>query len=225
MDVVAKVVVLVLLLAPMAARAQPPAGFVDAKDLVEGLEVDMRYFGTNNFVGARIDGYRAARCLLTLPAAKALAAVQHDLAPQGLGLKAFDCYRPARAVAHFMRWARDPADVKMRADYYPDIDKQLLFRLGYISARSGHSRGSTVDVTLVRRVEGTPELDMGTRFDFFGPKSWPASRQVGEEARRNRALLTSAMRRRGFMPYHQEWWHFTLRGEPYPHRYFDFPVE
>ena len=126
-----------------------------------------------------------------------------------------------------MRWARDAKDTRTRAEYYPDIDKRLLFLSGYISNRSGHSRGSTVDLTLVRLTQGQPpaDIDMGTRFDFFGPQSSAASRQVSEAARSNRALLAAAMRKRGFVAYHREWWHFTLRSEPYPNQYFDFVVE
>jgi zinc D-Ala-D-Ala dipeptidase len=221
--------VAVLLILPMVspARAQTPAGFVDAATVVDGLVVDMRYFGEDNFVGARIDGYEQPRCLLTRQAAAALAAVQRALAPQGYGLKVFDCYRPARAVAHFVRWARDLADTRRKADFYPEVDKHDLFRLGYIASRSGHSRGATVDLTLVRRqdgAEGGAEVDMGTRFDFFSPKSWPSDRSVGAEARRHRALLADAMGRGGFQPYDKEWWHFTLAREPFPQTYFDFPV-
>jgi D-alanyl-D-alanine dipeptidase len=216
---------LALLLATPAG-AQIPGGFVDAGVVVDGLVVDMRYFGDDNFVGARIDGYEAPRCLLTRAAAGALAHVQRDLAPQGLGLKVFDCYRPTRAVAHFVRWARDLKDVKRKADFYPDVDKRMLFKLGYIAPLSGHSRGSTVDLTLVRREPGRPpvEIDMGTRFDFFGVRSWPSNRSVSAEAQSNRKILASAMRRWGFAPYDREWWHFTLRNEPYPDRYFNFPV-
>ena len=204
-----------------------PQGFVDAATVVDGLVVDMRYFGQDNFVGARIDGYDAARCLLTRPAAAALARVQQDLAPQGFGLKVFDCYRPTRAVMHFVRWARDIKDVKRKADFYPDVDKRDLFRLGYIAPLSGHSRGSTVDLTMVRLGQGRlpAEVDMGTRFDFFGVQSWPSSRAVSAEAQANRKLLASAMRRGNFRPYDREWWHFTLRNEPYPGSYFDFPVK
>jgi D-alanyl-D-alanine dipeptidase len=221
---------LVLLFAfPAQAQlpAQVPAGFVDAAAVVEGLVVDMRYFGEDNFVGARIDGYEGARCLLTRPAAVALARVQQDLATQGFGLKVFDCYRPTRAVAHFVRWARDIKDVKRKADFYPDVDKRDLFRLGYISNRSGHSRGSTVDLTLVRLAPGRApeEVDMGTRFDFFGVQSWPSSRAVSAEAQANRKTLATAMRRGGFIPYDREWWHFTLRGEPYRDTYFNFVVK
>jgi zinc D-Ala-D-Ala dipeptidase len=221
----AAIALLLLLLPSLSAHAQSmPAKFIDAATVVDGLVVDMRYFGVDNFVGKRIDGYEAPRCLLTRPAAVALSVAQRDLARRGLGLKVYDCYRPARAVAHFVRWARDVADVARKPDHYPDIDKRDLFRLGYIAERSGHSRGSTADITLVRRAGDEGDPDMGTRFDFFSPKSWPADNSVGETARHNRALLAAAMARAGFQPYNQEWWHFMLRKEPFPASYFDFPV-
>jgi D-alanyl-D-alanine dipeptidase len=200
-----------------------PASFVDVATIAPGLIVEMRYCGSHNFVGRPIDGYEKPVCLLTRQAAAALAQVMRDLAPQGLALKVFDCYRPARAVAHFVRWARDLADVARKPEFYPAVDKRNLFRDGYIAARSGHSRGSTLDLALVRSADDK-ELDMGTPFDFFGPRSWPSDRQVSAEAQRNRALLAQAMRRRGFVRYVKEWWHFTLRHEPFRHSYFDFPV-
>ena len=215
---------LLLALISLPAQAQTmPAAFVDVATVADGLVVDMRYFSTDNFVGRRIDGYEAPRCLLVRQAASALTAVQRDLAADGLGLKVFDCYRPSRAVANFVRWARNSADVKTKAEFYPRIDKRDLFREGYIASHSGHSRGSTVDLTIVRREDGI-ELDMGSPFDFFGPISWPSSAMVSRQARENRALLTNAMRRRGFRPYEREWWHFTLRGEPFPNTYFDFLI-
>ena len=204
------------------ARGQAPA-FVDAAQAVPGLAVDMRYAGPDNFVGRRIDGYDAARCLLTREAAAALVLVQRVLAADGLGLKVFDCYRPARAVAHFVRWARDLGDEARKAAFYPQVEKRDLFRLGYIAAHSGHSRGSTVDLTLVRRSDGA-ELDMGTPFDFFSPRSGWAGPGVSATARANRARLRGAMQRGGFVPYAKEWWHFTLRPEPFPHQAFDVPV-
>jgi len=173
--------------------------------------------------GERIDGYERPRCLLSEPAANALAAVERDLSARGLGLKVFDCYRPQRAVAQFVRWAQRIDDVKRKRDFYPDVDKRELFAKGYISDRSGHSRGSTVDLTLVRRGDAR-EFDMGSPFDFFSPKSWPSDRSVSDEAQQNRALLAAAMRRGGFRPYDKEWWHFTLNNEPFPDTYFDFPV-
>jgi zinc D-Ala-D-Ala dipeptidase len=212
-----------LLAQPAQAQAPLPPGFVDAGAVVDGLVVDMRYFGDQNFVGERIDGYERARCVLSAPAARALAAVQHDLAAGGLGLKVFDCYRPQRAVAHFVRWAQRIDDVKRKREFYPDVDKRDLFKEGYISERSGHSRGSTVDLTLVRRADKR-ELDFGSPFDFFSPKSWPSDTGVGAKAQANRALLAAAMTRGGFRPYDKEWWHFTLVDEPFPDTYFDFPV-
>jgi D-alanyl-D-alanine dipeptidase len=241
----ARTVLALLLLAvlPAQAWAQAPPGFVDAAAVVDGLLVDMRYFGDHNFVGERIDGYERPRCLLSAPAASALAAVQRDLAARGLGLKTFDCYRPQRAVAHFVRWAQVIDDVRRKEEFYPDVDKRDLFKEGYIAERSGHSRGSTLDLTLVRREDGAfsgkvvngfpqkmrpiteaTELDMGSPFDFFGSISWPSDGSIGTPARQNRALLAEAMSRGGFRPYDKEWWHFTLANEPYPETYFDFPV-
>ena len=210
-----------------AHAAERPASFVDASTLVPGLVVEMRYAGAHNFVGVPVDGYEAPVCLVTRAAAQALAQVQRDLSGQKLGLKVFDCYRPARAVAHFVRWARDVRDTKMKAEFYPAVDKRDLFRLGYIAAQSGHSRGSTVDLSLVRLADGAEpvELDMGTPFDTFSPRSWPSDTTVSAEARKNRALLADAMRRHGFVRYVKEWWHFTLRAEPFPATYFDFPVK
>jgi zinc D-Ala-D-Ala dipeptidase len=215
--------VLLLLAQPAQAQAPLPAGFVDGAAVVDGLVVDMRYFGENNFVGEHIDGYERPRCVLSAAATNALAGVQRDLAARGLGLKVFDCYRPQRAVAHFVRWAQRIDDVKRKREFYPDVDKRDLFKEGYISERSGHSRGSTVDLTLVRRADGR-ELDMGSPFDFFSPKSWPSDTSAGAQAQANRALLAAAMSRGGFRPYDKEWWHFTLVDEPFPDTYFDFPV-
>jgi D-alanyl-D-alanine dipeptidase len=206
-----------------ASAQEPPAAFVDAATVVPGLIAEMRYAGPHNFVGRPIDGYEAPHCLLARAAASALADVARDLGSHGLVVKAFDCYRPARAVANFVRWARDPKDQKMKAEFYPDVDKRTLFRDGYIATESGHSRGSTIDLTLAQ-ADGH-ELDMGTPFDFFSPKSWPSDPSVGEQAYKNRMLLAAAMRRRGFRGYDKEWWHFTLRGEPFPDTYFNFPVK
>src|SRR5258705_12030719 len=195
MTLPARIAVALLLMAQSAqAQAPVPSGFVDAAAVVDGLVVDMRYFGDHNFVGERIDGYERPRCLLSAQAATALSAVQHDLAARGLGLKAFDCYRPQRAVAHFVRWAKAIDDVKRKGEFYPDVDKRNLFKEGYIAERSGHSRGSTLDLTLVRRADST-ELDMGSPYDFFGPISWPSDASIGAPARANRALLAEAMSR------------------------------
>jgi D-alanyl-D-alanine dipeptidase len=199
-----------------------PAAFADAATIVPGLVAEMRYAGSHNFVGRPIDGYEAPRCLLTQAAAGALADIARDLAPRGLVIKVFDCYRPTRAVANFVRWARDFNDATAKAEFYPDVDKRTLFRDGYIASHSGHSRGSTADLTLAR-TDGR-ELDMGTPFDFFSPKSWTADPTISPEQHANRMLLATAMRRRGFRGYDKEWWHFTLSDEPFPDTYFDFPV-
>jgi D-alanyl-D-alanine dipeptidase len=204
-----------------------PAAFVDAATIVPGLLADMRYAGSHNFTGRPVDGYEAPRCLMTREAATALAGAARDLAGQGLVFKVFDCYRPTRAVANFMRWARAINDTLGKAEFYPEVDKRTLFRDGYIASRSGHSRGSTVDLTIARAGGGDAagELDMGTPFDFFSPKSWTADPTVSAAQHQNRMLLANAMRRHGFHGYDKEWWHFTLRNEPYPETYFDFPVK
>ena len=217
---------LMLLLPAGGSLASPPEGFVAVRDAVPGVVVELRYLGPENFVGAPIDGYAADRCYLTVEAARALGRVQHELAHFGLGLKLFDAYRPQRAVDHFVRWAEDLGDTRMKSRYYPDVAKESLFRDGYIAARSGHSRGSTVDLTLVSTEGGeAAELDMGTPWDYFGPRSWPASLEVTPQQRANRMLLQSLMVKHGFRPLAEEWWHFTLEDEPFPETYFDFVVE
>jgi D-alanyl-D-alanine dipeptidase len=205
-----------------AIAQERPSAFVDAANMVPGLIVDIRYAGSNNFVGKAIDGYEKSICYLTREAAAALAQVARDIEPRGLVLKAFDCYRPERAVRHFVRWVHNSADVARKAAFYPEVDKRNLLHEGYIAARSAHSRGSTIDLTLAR-IDGA-ELDMGTPFDFFSPRAAPSDRIVSAEARGHRALLAQAMRRRGFMAYRKEWWHFTLRDEPFRDRHFDFVV-
>lgn len=219
-------VVLAIFLFVCSPVLAAPEGFVEIRDAVPGIVVELRYFSEDNFVGQRIDGYLGDRCYITADAAAALAAVQKDLAAFGLGLKVFDAYRPQRAVDHFVRWAEDLSDTKMKAKYYPEVEKKHLFREGYIAARSGHSRGSTVDLTIVSAgLAEAAELDMGTGWDYFGPMSWPASREVTPQQRANRMLLQSLMVEHGFRPLAEEWWHFTLVDEPFPEMYFDFPVE
>ncbi len=207
-----------------AAHAQERSSdFVDAASVVPGLQEDMRYAGAHNFTARPVDGYAAPRCLLTREAAAALADVARDLSSRGLHVKVFDCYRPTRAVANFVRWARHIGDTAAKAEFYPDVDKRTLFRDCYIASHSGHSRGSTIDMTLAGN-DGH-ELDMGTPFDFFSPKSWTADASITAEQHANRMVLAAAMRRHGFRGYDKEWWHFTLRGEPFPDTYFDFPVQ
>ena len=202
-----------------------PEGFVYIDEAIPDIVIELKYTTGDNFVGQPIDGYEHGRAILSEPAAAALADVQAALRPFGFGLKVFDAYRPQRAVDHFVRWGRDLGDQRTKPDFYPDVAKEDLFEEGYIAARSGHSRGSTVDLTIVHRDgEGrVRELDMGSGYDFFGPISWPDSPAVSPQQRANRALLHNVMTAHGFNHYPQEWWHFTLADEPYPDTYFDFP--
>lgn len=234
-------------------RAPLPDGFVHLRDAAPEVAQEMRYATAFNFVGERIEGYLAPECILTTEAAAALARVDADLARTGLGLKVYDCYRPQRAVDHFVRWARS-GDQTMKRGFYPDEPTATLFERGYIARRSGHTRGSTVDLTLVRRPASESivpasaypdpsdgplprcdgargerfaerDLDMGTAYDCLSTRAATAFAGVPAEARRNRQTLRAAMARRGFDNYSKEWWHFTLRGEPFPRTYHTFPVE
>ena len=197
--------------------------FVLLSDAVPDAILEIRYYSTYNFVGARIDGYEEPVALLTKEAAAALKEVSDDVIAQGYRLKIYDAYRPQKAVDHFVRWAEDTADVKMKEYFYPDLEKDVLFPLGYIAEHSGHSRGSTVDLTLFdMRTE--KEADMGGTFDFFGELSHPDYKDITDEQYANRMILREAMLRHGFKPLDEEWWHFTLENEPYPDTYFTFPV-
>ena len=200
-----------------------PEGFVLVGEAIPDALLDIRYYTTYNFVGARIDGYEAPVAVLTREAADALKLVSDDMKAQGLRLVIYDAYRPQRAVDHFARWAEDIADTRMKAVFYPDVVKADLFEKGFIARRSGHSRGSTVDLTLLDEATGKL-LDMGGPFDFFGELSHPDYAGVTTQQHENRMLLQSAMMKRGFKPLSTEWWHFTLADEPYPKTFFDFPV-
>lgn len=202
-----------------------PDGFVYVDEVIPSIQQDLRYFGNNNFVGRPIYGYRANRAILTKSAASALRAVQEELSPFGLGLLVFDAYRPQEAVDDFVAWSKDLSDTKTKSIYYPRVPKESLFAQEYIAERSGHSRGSTVDLTIVSKNAPFEPLDMGTRFDFFGPESWPTYAGISLQQRANRLLLQSIMVKHGFNPYPQEWWHFTLRNEPFPNTYFNFLVQ
>jgi len=198
--------------------------FVDIKAIIPSVQLDIRYYTNNNFIGSRIDGYDAPKCLLTRDTALALKHVQEELIRNRQSLKIFDCYRPQRAVDHFVRWAKDLNDQKMKAEYYPSIDKKDLFKDGYIAEQSGHSRGSTVDLTIVD-LNTNRALDMGTPFDYFDPLSHTASSNVNSQQHKNRETLKAVMERNGFKNLKEEWWHFTLKNEAFPNRYFDFDVE
>lgn len=198
--------------------------FVNVREAIPDVVLDIRYFSEDNFMGTRTDGYRGAAALLTREAARALIEVQKELHRQGLGLKIFDAYRPQKAVNHFMRWADEPTDVRTKQKYYPDLPKDRLFELGYIAKKSGHTRGSTLDLTIVTLATGE-ELDMGSPWDFFGEISHHDSPLVDDAATANRDLLRNVMVNHGFRPARTEWWHYTLDNEPYPETYFDFDVE
>ena len=199
---------------------------VDIRSLVPDFATDVRYAGKENFVGARIEGYEAPRCYLLRPVAQALQRVELALRKQQMRLKAFDCYRPVRAVQHFMRWGGDLRDQRTKAKYYPNLDKSVL--LGdYIAPISGHSRGATLDVTLLKcdvQSKQCEPLDMGTEFDFFDVRAHTDAPGVTPEQHENRLLLRNAMQREGFENYTMEWWHYTLKPEPTPDLAYDFPV-
>ena len=197
--------------------------FVLLSDYVPGIVQEIRYYSTYNFVGDRIDGYEEPVAILSKEAARALKGVANEANAMGYRLKIFDAYRPARAVRHFVFWGIEDLDLRMKPFFYPQLEKQVLFQRGYIAKESSHSRGSTVDLTLLDMGTGK-EVDMGSPFDLFDPISHPDCREVTDEQYDNRMLLQNLMVRAGFEPIDCEWWHFTLRDEPFPETYFDFPV-
>ena len=200
-----------------------PSGFVLLSDYVPHAIQEIRYFSTYNFIGERIDGYEEPCALITKEAARALKAVSNEMIVQGYRLKVFDAYRPACAVRSFVLWGIEDQDKRMKEYFYPGMEKDELFVKGYISKKSSHSRGSTVDLTLLDMKSGK-ELDMGGPFDFFGEISHPDYKNITEEQFENRMILRNAMIRNGFEPFDYEWWHFTLKDEPYTDTYFEFPV-
>lgn len=199
------------------------ADFVSVGEYIPDVLLDVRYYSTYNFVGARIDGYESPIVLLTRQAADALRLVNADMLSQGYRLVLYDGYRPQRAVDHFARWAEDLSADAMKPVFYPDVDKADLFEKGFIARRSGHSRGSTIDLTLLDAATGQL-VDMGGPFDFFGELSHPDYTGVTPAQQANRMRLREAMLKHGFKPLSTEWWHFTLKNEPWPDTYFDFPV-
>jgi D-alanyl-D-alanine dipeptidase len=205
-------------------QTQPlPAGFVYLDEVIPDIQLDMRYYTANNFIGSQIDGYIAHKCIISKPAALAIKNVQNELKEYGLCLKVFDAYRPQQAVDHFVRWAQDHADTLQKAEYYPDVPKDKLIP-EYIASKSGHSRGSTIDLTIVSCKDST-QLDMGGTFDFFGELSHVKYAEITPTHRSNRILLQTLMIKHGFKPYSAEWWHFTLKNEPFSDTYFNFPIE
>lgn len=227
---------------PSAISTDDSSKFVNITDVVPDVILEIRYFGTYNFVGDRINGYLEPTALLTKKAADSLKAVSDDVKAQGYRLKIFDAYRPQKAVDHFVRWAADVKDTRMKDYFYPDLDKSVLFEQEYIMEKSGHTRGSTLDITLFD-MNKEKEVDMGGTFDWFGHESHPdfcgnpdtgeydqeaaqqEKRGITEEQFRNRLILREAMQRHGFKALPSEWWHFTLKDEPFPDTYFTFPVQ
>jgi len=209
----------------LEASAQP-SSIADLKPLsnISDLVVEPRYFTAHNFVGEPIEGYHKPELYLSPQAFEALQKAQRYFLEKGYQLKVFDAYRPQMAVDHFVRWSKDLNDTVTKSTYYPAVPKDQLFAQGYIAEKSGHSRASTVDLTLVDLATGK-ELDMGTPFDFFGPESWPSSKAVSEVQYQNRQILRQGMVAHGFKPLPTEWWHFTLEAEPFPNTYFNFPIK
>jgi len=201
-----------------------PKGFSYVSEIDATIKKELRYATSNNFIGKPIDGYLKDSLIISTPAAKALKEIQTKLMLSGLSLKIFDAYRPQQAVDHFVRWAKVMNDTLMKQLYYPDVQKSELFTLGFIASKSGHTRGSTVDLSIVD-VKTNKELDMGSSYDFFGEKSHPFYKKITEAQMKNRMLLRTIMIKNGFIPYDNEWWHFTLKDEPYPTTYFNFLIE
>ena len=218
---------------PVESPENDSSAFVSLTDAVPDAILEIRYYGTYNFVGARIDGYEQPTALITREAGAALRAVSDELVAKGYRLKIYDAYRPQKGVDHFVRWAEDLSDTRMKPYFYPDLDKSVLFDQEYIMLKSGHTRGSTVDLTLFD-MTSEKEVDMGGTFDWFGPESHPDfcgnpetfeyKRTITREQFENRMLLRRAMLSHGFKPLDTEWWHFTLADEPFPDTYFTFPV-
>ncbi|MDO6813214.1 M15 family metallopeptidase [Tenacibaculum soleae] len=214
-----------LILSSYIVNAQKlPKGFSYINDIAPSIQQELRYCSNNNFIGTSINGYQESKLIITTVAANALKKVQNELVKKGLSLKVFDAYRPQTAVNHFVKWARVINDTLKKQEYYPTINKRHLFKKGYISSRSGHSRGSTVDLTIVN-IKTNKELDMGSPFDFFGVSSHVAYPKLTNHQKKNRQLLQTIMNKNNFRSYSKEWWHFTLRHEPFPKTYFSFPVK
>jgi D-alanyl-D-alanine dipeptidase len=225
-----------------------PAGFVYLKDVDASIIQDMRYAGYHNFIGRPVRGYGTAECILTRQAAFALHQIQAELKKNSLSLKVYDCYRPQMAVDNFVEWSKQSAQQEMKKEFYPHVDKADFFKLNYVAEKSGHTRGSTMDLTLVhlpvshqahyhrgqslvscvaayatRFQDGN--IDMGTGFDCMDELSHSENKSVNHVAYRHRSFLRAVMKKAGFVPYPTEWWHFTLENEPFPKQYFNFPIQ
>ena len=219
---------LILFVTPAAAQKSTapddPSGFVVLGEFIPDIIQEIRYYSTYNFVGDRIDGYEMPCALMTREAAEALKKVSDDVMKMGYRLKIYDAYRPQMAVDNFVRWAENIGDTRMKKYFYPEIAKDRIIPEGYVAVKSGHSRGSTVDLTLFDMKTGK-ELDMGGTFDYFGELSHPDYKKITKQQYKNRMILRDVMVKHGFKPLEEEWWHFTLKDEPYPDTYFTFPVK
>lgn len=211
------------LLFSCATQREVPNSFVNLKKQIPNLEIDLRYYGSHNFLRRPVKGYEANKVFISKEAANALVQIQKELNQHGLGIKVFDAYRPQQAVNNFKEWALDIADTAAKKEFYPDVDKRNLFKLGYIAEKSGHSRGSTIDLTIVN-LKDKNELDMGTGFDYFGEPSHHDYSNLSTQQKNNRKLLKDIMEKHGFKSIEEEWWHYTLKNEPFKDQYFDFKV-
>jgi len=218
------IIIFIVLISSQINSQTLPQGFSYVSEIDATIKKELRYSTSNNFIGQPIDGYIKDSLIISTPAAKALKKIQTKLMLSGLSLKIFDAYRPQQAVDHFVRWAKVLNDTLMKQLYYPDVQKSELFTLGFIALKSGHTRGSTVDLTIVD-IKTNKELDMGSSYDFFGEKSHPYYKKITDKQTKNRMLLRSIMIKNGFIPYDNEWWHFTLKNELYPTTYFNFTIE
>mgnify|MGYP000486484501 CR=1 FL=1 len=201
-----------------------PKGFVYLKNIDATIQKELRYLTTNNFIGKPINGYKKEVVIITKETALALHKIQQELLKDNVSLKIFDAYRPQQAVDHFVKWAKVLNDTLMKQQYYPKVAKRELFNVGFIATKSGHTRGSTVDLTMVD-LKTNKELDMGYSYDFFGKESHPFYKNISKKQQQNRLFLRRKMLENGFKPYDNEWWHFTLKNEPFPKTYFNFPIE
>ena len=213
----------IILLFFICSCSDLPSGFIYINDIDKTIQTDLRYSTKDNFTGRIVDGYKSNRAIISYDAAKSLVQVQNELRKRNLSLKIFDAYRPQRSVNYFINWSKDLSDTINKIIYYPEINKSQLFPMGYIAERSGHSRGSTVDLTIVNN-KTNKELDMGTPYDFFGPESSTDFSNITDKQRSNRVLLLEVMTENGFKNYPKEWWHYTLELEPFNY-YFNFVID
>ncbi|WP_392469583.1 M15 family metallopeptidase [Sphingobacterium cellulitidis] len=216
--------ILAILFVACGVQKEIPNSFVELKKMVPNIEIELRYFGNHNFMGRRVKGYEANKVYISKEAAKSLVLIQKELNQMGLGIKVFDAYRPQQAVDNFKEWALDIADSTAKQEFYPDVDKRDLFKLGYIAEKSGHSRGSTIDLTIINLTD-KKELDMGTGFDFFGEPSHHDYSEISDAQKANRKLLRGIMVKYGFKAIEEEWWHYTLKNEPFKDQYFNFAIK